>query len=150
MMIHADKPILLEGGMVVDDRGSVSFVNEFDFSGVKRFYVVSNHVVGFVRAWHAHKREAKFVVAVSGGAIVAAVKIDNWNSPSKDLPVHRYVLSADKPSVLCIPRGFANGCKTLSSDTRLLFLSTSSLEESKEDDIRYDPYYWDVWDVIER
>jgi hypothetical protein len=28
---------VLNGGLAVDDRGSVSFVNDFNFEGVKRF-----------------------------------------------------------------------------------------------------------------
>ncbi|MHC4529754.1 MAG: WxcM-like domain-containing protein [Planctomycetota bacterium] len=73
-----DKIRILNGGLAVDDRGQVAFVNEFNFEGVKRFYMVSNHKAGFIRAWHAHKREAKYVMAVCGAAIVGAVKIDDW------------------------------------------------------------------------
>ena len=50
------EPLLIEGGLAVDDRGEVRFVNGFGFEGVKRFYAVSNHQPGFVRAWHAHRR----------------------------------------------------------------------------------------------
>ena len=50
------EPILIKGGLSVDDRGSVSFVNDFNFSDVKRFYMIQNHVQGFVRAWHGHKK----------------------------------------------------------------------------------------------
>ena len=32
-----NKPTLIEGGLAVDDRGEVRFVNEFNFEGVKRF-----------------------------------------------------------------------------------------------------------------
>ena len=149
-LTDSKKPRLMEGGMVVDDRGSISFVNEFQFEGVKRFYIICNHTVGFVRAWHGHKQEAKYVMAVSGAAILAAVEIDDWQSPSKDLLIHRYVLSAEKPSILYIPKGFANGSKTLTQDTKLLFFSTSLLEESKKDDVRYDPYYWNAWDILDR
>ena len=49
----ADTPRLIEGGLAVDDRGSVAFVNDFDLAVARRFYVVSNHSAGFVRAWHA-------------------------------------------------------------------------------------------------
>lgn len=149
-LTDSKKPLLMEGGMVVDDRGSISFVNEFQFEGVKRFYIICNHTVGFVRAWHGHKQEAKYVMAVSGAAVLAAVEIDDWQSPSKDLLIHRYVLSAEKPSILYIPKGFANGSKTLTENTKLLFLSTCSLEESEKDDVRYDPYYWNAWHIVHR
>lgn len=143
-------PFLMVGAIATDDRGELAFVNDFIFDGVKRFYLVSNHVQGFIRAWHGHKREAKYVTAVSGAAVVGAVKIDNWAQPSRDLAVDRFVISAHKPSVLYIPPGHANGFMSLTSDLRLMFFSTASLEESQGDDFRYDSRYWDIWHVAER
>jgi dTDP-4-dehydrorhamnose 3,5-epimerase len=144
------EPVMMAGGLAVDDRGEVGFVNGFDFAGVQRFYTVRNHRSGFVRAWHAHRREAKFVTAVSGAALVGAVRIDDWEAPSKDVPVVRHVLAAAQPRVLFIPAGYANGFMSLTEDTRLIFFSTSTLDESKGDDIRYDARYWDIWTIEER
>ena len=144
------EPVLLEGGLGVDDRGAVAFVNGFDFAGVKRFYIVSNHRAGFVRAWHGHRREAKYVTVVQGAAIVAAVRIDDWEHPSIDLPVVRHVLSAQRPSVLFVPAGYANGFMSLTADTKVIFFSTSTVDESRNDDVRYDARYWDAWHVVER
>jgi dTDP-4-dehydrorhamnose 3,5-epimerase-like enzyme len=146
----AATPRLIEGGLGVDDRGQVAFVNEFDFAGVKRFYVVSNHAQGFVRAWHAHRHEAKYVTVVQGSAIVAAVPIDDWQAPSRDAKVHRFVLSSDKPAVLFIPAGHANGFMSLTADAKLMFFSTRTVEESRNDDVRYDARHWDPWSVVER
>ncbi len=143
-------PKLIEGGMVIDDRGSLSFINDFHFDGVKRFYIVTNHSAGFVRAWHAHRHEAKYITVVQGVAIVAAVAITNWKRPSKTAEIHRYVLSAQKPAVLYIPPGYANGFMSLTDDARLVFFSTSTYEESINDDMRYDACYWDAWQVVER
>ncbi len=144
------KPVLYKGGLSVDDRGSVSFVNDFNFDGVKRFYIVENHKQGFVRAWHAHKKEGKYVMVVKGSAVIGAVKIDNWESPSKDLKINRFVLSEKNPSVLFIPAGYANGFMSLTEDTKIIFFSTSALNDSLGDDIRYDAHYWDPWQVEER
>ena len=143
-------PRLIQGGLAADDRGEVSFVNEFTFAGIKRFYVVSNHRTGFVRAWHGHKHEEKYITVVSGAAVVCAVKIDNWEHPSKKSEVHRYVLSAAKTGVLYVPKGYANGFMTLTRDAKLVFFSTASLEESLKDDIRFESRYWDPWQVAER
>jgi dTDP-4-dehydrorhamnose 3,5-epimerase-like enzyme len=144
------EPALIPGGLAVDDRGSLRFVNDFHFDAVRRFYVVGNHVAGFVRAWHAHRREAKYVFVVTGAAIVAAVRIDDWDAPSTTLEVHRYVLSADKPAVLYIPAGHANGFKSLTAGTQVIFFSTATVEESRDDDVRYDARHWDIWNVEER
>lgn len=144
------EPKLLRGGIGVDDRGEVCFCNDFDFAGVKRFYVVKNHRQGFIRAWHGHKHEAKYVTVVSGAALIAAVKIDDWQNPGKDLPLARYVLSDKQPSVLYIPAGYANGFMNLTDDAALMFFSTSTLEESKGDDYRFDARHWDPWQIEER
>ena len=138
------------GGKAFDDRGSLTFINDLDLSKFKRFYIVENHARGFVRAWHGHKKEAKAVVVVSGSALVAAVKVDNWESPSKDLKVERVVLSAEKPAALLIPAGYANGFMTLTESAKVMFLSTSSLEESAGDDFRFDARLWNPWNIEER
>jgi len=145
-----DKPELIQGGIAVDDRGSVGFVNDFDFRNVKRFYTVENHQQGFVRAWHAHKKEMKYVMAVAGSVLVGAVKIDDWDNPSKESVPEKFVLSDRKPCVLYIPSGYANGFMSLTADAKIMFFSSSSLEESVGDDFRYSARYWDIWQVEER
>lgn len=143
-------PRLLLGDTAVDDRGEVGFVNDFDFSHVKRFYTVTNHGKGFVRAWHAHRREAKYVLVIRGTALVGAVAIDNWDAPSKQGKVWRYVLSAHKPAILYIPPGYANGFMSLTDDAKVIFFSTATTEESSNDDVRFPARYWDIWSVNER
>ena len=144
------EPVLYTGDLAVDDRGEVTFVNDFDFAGVKRFYTVRNHRAGFVRAWHAHRREAKYVTVVSGAALVGAVAIDDWDAPSLHLPVKRFTLAAHKPTVLYIPPGYANGFMSLTADAQVVFFSTSSVRDSLTDDVRYDARRWDIWTVDER
>ena len=145
-----DKPKVIEGGLALDDRGELSFVNDFDFSEVKRFYMVSNHEKGFVRAWHGHKYEAKYVMAVKGSALVGAVKVEGWENPSRTIWPTKYLLSDKKPEILFIPAGYANGFMTLSDDAKLIFFSTRSLKESEGDDYRYHFKHWNIWEVVRR
>lgn len=150
-MVLPNEPRLYTGDLAVDDRGSVGFVNDFGFAGVKRFYAVENHQAGFVRAWHAHRREGKYVWVAQGAAIVAAVKIADWDQPLAGGPVCRYVLSASKPAVLWVPPGHANGFKSLTADAKVVFFSTATIEESRGDDVRWGPgQFGDVWTVVER
>ena len=144
------KPFIIDGDLSVDDRGELMFVNKFDMESVKRFYVVSNHKQGFIRAWHAHKFESKYVFIVNGTALISTVLIDDWNNPSSDLAIDKFVLTAKKPSILYIPNGYANGFKTLSSDTKIIFFSTSTLGDSIDDDYRFDAYKWNPWEIVER
>jgi dTDP-4-dehydrorhamnose 3,5-epimerase-like enzyme len=146
----ADKPELISGRCVVDDRGSVSFVNDFAFPGVKRFYTVTNHSAGFVRAWHGHHYEAKYCSAVTGSFLVCCIRIDDWEKPSRDLPIHRFTLSELSPAVLYVPPGFVNGFKSLTDGAKILFYSTAKLEDSLKDDIRFPARTWDPWAVEER
>jgi dTDP-4-dehydrorhamnose 3,5-epimerase len=140
----------IKGGVSVDDRGQVLFCNDFDMRGVRRFYLVSNHEPGFIRAWHAHKKETKFVLVAQGAAIVAAVKIDRWDAPDKNAPVQRYVLSEKKPGILAIPAGYANGFMTLVKGTQVIFFSDAGLKHSADDDYRYAYDYWNPWEVVPR
>ena len=146
------EPKLLEGQCSVDDRGQLTFCNTFDFKGVKRFYMVENHSTQVIRAWHGHMKESKVLFVVSGAAIAAAVKLDDSKNPGKDHPIHRFVLSSKKPSLLYIPAGFANGFRFLEKGTKLMLFSSSSLEESKNDDFRFPHDYWgeEVWKVKHR
>lgn len=144
------KPELVDGGIAVDDRGELIFANGFPVADYKRFYVIKNHAAQFVRAWHGHKREGKAIVVLEGAAIIGAVKIDDWDSPSANLEVTRVVLSSKKPSVFRIPPGYANGIMTMTADTVILVFSSSSLEDSMGDDFRFPARKWDIWQVEER
>lgn len=149
-MLNQDKAVLLKGGVAADDRGTLRFVNDFTFEGVKRFYVIENFSPGFVRAWHGHKKEGKYFFATQGSFLVAGVKVDNWDNPSKNLNVERFVLSDHTPSVLYLPPGYSNGLMALTPGARLTVFSTSSLADSQGDDFRLPARYWDCWKIEER
>ena len=144
------EPQLLAAGASTDDRGRVYFANDFDLRECRRMYIVENFSSGTVRAWHAHQRERKWVMALTGAALACAVAIDDWESPSKDATVHRFVLDAEHPSLLAVPAGYANGAMALLPQTKLLYFSDASLEQSLEDDVRFPSRYWDPWHVAER
>lgn len=145
-------PKLIEGGISVDDRGQLTFSNDFDFEGVKRFYMVENLSLDTIRAFHGHKNEAKYAFVASGSALVAIVEMDDVKNPNKKNEVSRFVLSSRKPSVLYIPAGYANGFKALEQDTKVIFFSTSTLDESKGDDYRFSADYWgkEIWEIENR
>jgi dTDP-4-dehydrorhamnose 3,5-epimerase len=143
---------LINGGIAVDDRGSVRFVNDFNLENVKRFYQVENFSLSTIRGFHGHKKEGKYVYATKGTALVCAIKIDDFKNPSKKLKVKRFVLSDKSPKILFIPAGFANGFKSLENDTSLIFFSTSTLKQSEKDDYRFPYNYWgeNIWKIKNR
>lgn len=143
-----DEVYFLPGGSATDERGKVSFVNDFPFTMYKRFYTIENREVGFVRAWHGHKFESKAFYVISGSVAVAAVKIDNWETPSPDCEVITTILSAEEPGVLFIPGGHANGFMSLTPNAKVVLFSDFTLEESEADDIRFEPRLWNPWKQI--
>jgi len=141
------------GGISVDDRGKTSFVNDFDFKDVKRFYYIQNHKSPFIRAWHGHKRETKYITVVKGSAVIGVVKIDDWDTPTVMVNyegVKKMVLSSENPTVVRVPPGCANGVMTLTDDTIVMVFSTSTLTDSLSDDFRFDARLWDIWNIEER
>ncbi|MFA5152800.1 MAG: WxcM-like domain-containing protein [Clostridia bacterium] len=125
----------VRGNIFVDDRGILRFVNNFSFvdAKIKRFYQVENHERGFIRAWHGHKKEEKYVYVAKGSAIIGLI---NMIDPSI---IGKCVLSDKNPEILYIASGTYNGFKTLEEGTILFFFSTTTVEESKGDDYRL-PY----------
>lgn len=145
-------PTLIDGAKFFDDRGSLSFVNDFHFANIKRFYQVQNHSPEIIRAFHGHLLEEKYVLVTAGTAIVCAVAMTDVKKPSKKQPVFRFVLSDQKPQILHIPAGYANGFRFFNPDGKIMFFSTTTLEEAKTDDYRFAYDYWGskIWETENR
>lgn len=137
----SEKPTITSvGGLFVDDRGALSFFNDFDPSilGIRRFYQVHHAETGFIRAWHFHHHEEKYVYVPYGTFLVGVV------DPQTN-EVFKFVLSSKQPKLLWIPSGYANGFKNLEPNSGIVFFSTSTTEQSKDDDIRYPWDKWNIW-----
>ena len=140
-------PVLIEGGCHTDARGTVSFVNGFDFRGVDRFYWVQAAQANVLRGWVGHQRDQKWFTVVQGEVLVAVVQPDDWQSPRRDLPVARYVLSAANPQVLHVPPGYATGSVNVTQDAILLIFSSGKIQDAKTDDFRFPVDYWKIGDL---
>lgn len=138
----------IKGVTFQDKRGSVSFANDFNFKGVKRFYLVENSSIDIIRAFHGHMKEEKYVYVTSGSILLCTVFLDDKKNPSRDNKIERFILRADKPEIVHIPIAYANGFKSLEPHSKVIFFSTSTLEESLEDDYRFPADYWGkkVWE----
>ena len=135
-------PQLIEGGNFSDHRGTLSYVNDFSFKDIERFYIISNSDTHPLRAWQGHKLDAKNFYCLSGSFRIHYVKIDNWKNPSKDLAIETVTLSASESKMLHIPAGYANAIESLGPDSKLISFSTLPLSNVSEDDVRYDANYW--------
>jgi dTDP-4-dehydrorhamnose 3,5-epimerase-like enzyme len=136
-------PRLIPGGQHVDARGTVSFVNGFDFKGVDRFYWVTA-AANVLRGWVGHRREQKWFAVVQGEVLIAVVRPDDWERPSPDLPVARYLLSASDPQILHVPPGHATGSVSLNQEAVLMIFSSGKITAAKADDFRFAADQWPI------
>ena len=123
--------IIIKGDRHIDSRGSVSYINEFDMSQVKRFYSIQPDL-GVRRAWQGHKLESKWFHVIKGRFRVKLRSLE-----TQEL-LGDYELTDSQPAVLSIPKGMYNGFESLEEGSILLVFSDVTLEQSKSDDYRAD------------
>ena len=107
------EPILFESKSNSDHRGTVSFTNDLNLNKVVRTYKVINKQARTVRAWHGHKIEEKWISVEDGEFLVCAVKVEDFENPSKDQEVFKFNMTPDS-GILYIPNNYANGAMNLS------------------------------------
>ncbi len=126
-----------------DDRGYFTAIN-FE-SEMKRAYLIRNHKAGTIRAFHGHKKEEKTLYCLKGAFKVICISMDSkeWKP---------FTITEKGSNMLKIPSRVYNGFVSLTDDSELLVLSSSTFEESKGDDFRipYDALGKEAWDVDHR
>lgn len=137
-------PKVIEGGNFSDYRGTISYVNDFSFKDIERFYIISNSDENPIRAWQGHKLDAKNFYCLNGSFKIHYVKIDDWEMPSKGLTVETIFVTASESKIVHIPAGYANAIESLESNSKLISFSTLPLTDVKEDDVRYPSDYWSI------
>ena len=137
-----NQPEILQGDSFSDERGNVSYVNDLSFTNIKRFYTIEHNKDNVIRAWQAHKHEEKFFFPLEGAFIVHLIPIDDWNNPSQKMEPYTFNLNTESCKLLRVPKGYANGFINTKPKSKLLIFSTSSLNESKTDDIRFGINYF--------
>lgn len=143
-----DEIHVIQGEIFTDYRGKISSLNNFHFDGVRRAYLIHHPDASIVRGWHAHKFERKWFYCVKGHFSVALVKVDNWESPSKDLKAEIFHLSEDDSKIVCVPKGYANCLKAKTEDAVMLVLSDKILPDAYSDSWRYDSSMWVDWNNL--
>lgn len=142
------QPTIIQGGIHKDERGKLTFVNDFDLTLIKRYYIIEHADVNVIRAWQGHKNEQKWFQVISGSFQVALVQPDNWENPSDNLNVEKYVLNSNNNQVLHIPGNFANGFKALEENSKMIVFSDFTIEESTNDNFRFESNKWLDWNNL--
>ena len=132
---------LIHGNCHCDQRGFLSYNNDFDATSIKRIYVIENKSIDFIRGWQGHKIEQRWFTAVSGKFKIELIQIDNWESPSRDLKINNFVVDSEKLDVLHVPSGYVSRIQALEPNSKLLVMADYLLGEIK-DEYRFDIDYF--------
>lgn len=125
---------IIPGGIAKDARGQIRFVNDFDMSMVKRFYIIKNADTQLVRGWRGHQIEQRWFYVLSGAFELDVIQIDNWISPSTDLAIERLQMNDTNMNVLHVPAGYATAFRALEAGSELLVYADYDISHAALDD----------------
>lgn len=133
--------MLLEGKKHQDERGIITFNNDFDASLIKRIYTIENLSTDFIRGWQGHKIEQRWFACMKGSFEISVIQIDNFENPYKDLMINKYQLNDEKLTYLHVPPGCITAIQSKEENSKLLVLSDYGLGEIS-DEFRYSLDYF--------
>lgn len=133
--------MLFHGNSYKDERGVITYNNDFDFSKIKRLYTIENHSTEFIRGWQGHKIEQRWFACVKGSFEISVIELDDFMNPSRDLTIDKYLLEENKLTYLHIPAGCITTIQSKSKSSKLLVLADYKLGEIS-DEYRYDLDYF--------
>lgn len=133
--------MLLEGKKHQDERGIITFNNDFDASQIKRIYTIENHSTEFIRGWQGHEIEQRWFACMKGSFEISVIEVDDFTKPSKDLTMQQYFLNEDILTYLHIPAGCITAIQSRTENSKLLVLADYGLGEIN-DEYRFDLNYF--------
>jgi len=131
----------ITGSRYQDDRGIITYNNDFDASQIKRIYTIENHSKDFIRGWQGHKVEQRWFSCMKGSFEISVIVVDNFTNPSKDLIIQKYLLTDDVLTYLHIPSGCITAIQAKEEGSKLLVLADYGLGEIN-DEYRYSLEYF--------
>lgn len=133
--------MLLEGKKYQDERGIITYNNDFDTSQIKRIYTIENQSTEFVRGWQGHKIEQRWFACMKGSFEISVIEVDDFTQPSKDLTIQKYLLTDEVLTYLHVPKGCITAIRSKLDKSKLLVLADYGLGEIA-DEYRFDLNYF--------
>lgn len=133
--------MIFEGKRHEDERGIITYNNDFDASQIKRIYTIENHSTDFIRGWQGHKVEQRWFACMKGSFEISVIVVDNFTNPSKELTIQKYLLKDDVLTYLHIPSGCITAIQSKQEESKLLVLADYELGKIS-DEYRYSLDYF--------
>lgn len=134
--------MILQGNKFIDQRGRITYNNDFDASQIKRIYTIENHSTDFIRGWQGHQIEQRWFACMKGRFEISVIEVDDFTKPSKDLIIQKYILTDEVLTYLHVPAACITAIQAKSLDSKLLVLADYGLGEIN-DEYRFDLDYFD-------
>ena len=128
-----EKVKLYNGNVHQDQRGILTYNNDFDASIIKRIYTIENHSTEFIRGWQGHQVEQRWFAAMKGRFEIAVIQVDNFNNPSPHLSIQTFSLTDESLTYLHIPAGCITAIQAKEKGSKLLVLSDYALGEIQDE-----------------
>jgi len=127
------EPRLIKGSAHTDERGCITYNNDFNASSVKRIYFIENKSIDFQRGWQGHKIEQRWFTATNGSFEVTLIKIKDWENPkSTGFPIS-FILEHSTMDVLHVPAGYISRIQALIENSKLMAMSDYTLGEIQDE-----------------
>ena len=138
-----DSPLLIIGGKNSDRRGQIFHVNNFDLSPIKRIYIIENKNIFINRGWKGHMIENRWFFCSKGSVEIKIAAISSFLSNKKN-ELTKFTLSEDDLNILCVPKGHATMVRQISDKSRLVAMSDFKLGVSNDEDLRWEPNFFEI------
>jgi len=125
--------MFLKGKKHEDERGIITYNNDFDASEIKRIYTIENHSSDFIRGWQGHKIEQRWFACIQGEFEISVIELDDFKNPSEDLIISKYVLENKELTYLHIPAGCITAIQAKTDGSKLLVLADYGLGEIQDE-----------------
>ena len=131
----------ITGSRHQDERGIITYNNDFDASQIKRIYTIEKTSTEFIRGWQGHKVEQRWFASMKGSFEISVIKVDDFENPSKDLTIQKYILNEEVLTYLHVPSGYITAIQSKEKGSKLLVLADYGLGEIS-DEYRYSLDYF--------
>lgn len=126
-------PRILKGNCFRDDRGVITYNNDFDTSVIKRIYTIENHTVDFQRGWQGHKIERRWFASIQGSFEISVIKLDDFRNPKRLQRFHKFVLTDKVLDYLYVPPQCVTAIRAIESKSKLLVLADYFINEIRDE-----------------
>ena len=127
-----------------DYRGKLFHNNSFDMTDIKRQYIIETSDTMSLRGWQGHQIERKWFFCIRGQFKVHVVAVQDFKNPDMETNPDSFVLDAAQPRLLSVNQGSATALRALQDNSSLLVFSDMTVENSKQDDYRFNIDTWKI------